>query len=209
MTIEDIHRAIFETSSLLRLLPFALFMSIDYKAISGIIGAVFADKLAQVEGAMVNPIEKGHPDIIPETGANATEQELRNYPLGLEVKCTIGNVQSDSGLTPGRERVDLLTGINWQAHHREVKLLLGLVWDFADERDAGAGKYPIITGVFFSDALDEDDWGTISGTTGRNTKVSGMRTSGKEKMGRGWVAILDDQRYLSKYQHLLRFALEN
>ncbi|MGH9429181.1 MAG: hypothetical protein ACRD2L_23100, partial [Terriglobia bacterium] len=55
--------------------------------------------------------------------------------------------------------------------------------------------------------LNRDDWGEISGTTGRNTKVTGMRTSGKQKMGFGWVMLMDDPRYLAAYPRVLSFAL--
>ena len=35
---------------------------------------------------------------------------------------------------------------------------------------------------FYSDQLLPSDWGEISGITGRNTKVTAMVKSGKEKM---------------------------
>jgi hypothetical protein len=59
--------------------------------------------------------------------------------------------------------------------------------------------YPIITGAFYTDDLIVEDWGEISGTTGRNTKVTGMKISGREKMGRGWILLLDQDIYLEKY----------
>jgi hypothetical protein len=55
--------------------------------------------------------------------------------------------------------------------------------------------------------LTVEDWGEISGTTGRNTKVSGMKSSGKEKMGTGWVLMLNDSKYISKYTRLLKSDL--
>ena len=62
-----------------------------------------------------------------------------------------------------------------------------------------------IRNAFFSDDLCEDDWGQISGTTGRNTKVSGMAASGKAKMGGGWVAVVEKDEYLAAYSRSLRF----
>jgi hypothetical protein len=202
---KDIHQAVFVTNTLLMELPATLYKSIDYKTTSAMIGAIFCDTLASLTESMVNPIEKGHPDIIPLSGANATEEELRKYHQGLEIKCTIGNIKQGANLRAGQTRISKLTGVTWQAHHREVKELLGIVWDFVDE-----GKefnYPTITGAFYSDSLVPEDWGTISGTTGRNTKVSGMKAGGKRKMGAGWVLLLEDDSYLERYKALLKLDI--
>ena len=193
------------TNSILTDLPAGLYRSLDYKTISAIIGSVFCDALASRTEGIVNPIEKGHPDIIPPTGAKATEEQLRNYPEGLEVKCTVGNIEQGANLRAGEERVGSLTGITWQAHHREVKELMGLVWDFVQAEETF--RFPGITAAFYADDLNRDDWGQISGTTGRNTKVTGMRTSGKQKMGLGWLMLIDDSRYLATYSRVLRFTL--
>jgi hypothetical protein len=150
---------------------------------------------------MVNPIEKGHPDIVPRAAAGATEAQLRNYPSGLEVKSTIGNIVQGANLRAGVKRVAQITGITWQAHHRDVRELMGLAWDFVQERESF--HYPGITGVFYSSGLVAEDWGTISGTTGRNTKVSGMRSSGKNKMGQGWVLVWDDDTYVEVFERVL------
>lgn len=202
----DVQKAAQVTAQQAQLLPFSLFQSVDLKTLSSIVGALFAGELAKEVGAIVNPIEKGHPDILPRTAANATEAQLRNYPDGLEVKVTVGNVKKGSDLMPGTPRIGRLTGVTWQAHHREVERLLGLVIDFAGAAQDDV-RYPVITAAFFSDALCEDDWGVVSGTTGRNTKVSGMRTSGKQKMGEGWVLIIDDEAYISKYSSMLTLSL--
>ncbi len=207
VTSTNIYLAIQDTSKLLDALPFVLYKSIDFKTTSSIIGAVFCDCLAKIVGAIVNPIEKGHPDIIPLTGKSATEEQLRNYPQGLEVKSTVGNIKTGSNLSSGEKRINYLTGITWQAHHREVKSLLGLVWDFAGVEASEIERCPIITGVFYSNSLCEDDWGEISGTTGRNTKVTGMKASGKRKMGEGWIILLDRENYLEKYQDILEFMI--
>lgn len=61
--------------------------------------------------------------------------------------------------------------------------------------------------MFYASDLRREDWGEISGTTGRNTKVTGMRSSGKQKMGAGWVMLIDDEKYLKTYPHVLGFAL--
>jgi hypothetical protein len=201
---DDISNALNQTNTLLQDLPSTLFKSIDYKTTSAMIGAIFCDTVASITDGIVNPIEKGHPDIIPPYGAGASEEELRAFPEGLEVKCTVGNIEKGANLRAGETRIDRLTGITWQAHHREVGELLGLVWDFVDT--GHSFNFPTITGAFYSDSLEPDDWGAISGTTGRNTKVSGMKTSGKTKMGQGWVALIDDEQYSNRYETLLKFS---
>jgi len=82
-----------------------------------------------------------------------------------------------------------------------VNNLLGVVWDFANNKNSF--NYPAITGAFFSEELTTDDWGAISGTQGRNTKVTGMARSGKHKMGKGWVLLYDSELHISKYTKML------
>lgn len=202
---QHINQALLQTNILLADLPSTLFKSIDYKTTSAIIGAIFCDTLASLTDSIVNPIEKGHPDIIPPNAANATEEQLRKYPEGLEIKCTVGNIVQGANLRAGETRIQKLTGVTWQAHHREVKALLGLVWDFVN--DGHSFNYPVITGTFYTNNLIEDDWGAVSGTTGRNTKVSGMKASGKHKMGAGWVSLIDDPAYLERYKSLLNVSV--
>lgn len=204
VTGQHVVEAVTHTNNLLATLPKNVFTNIDYKTTSAIIGGFFCNELANLcEDAIVNPIEKGHPDIIPASGLNASEAELRNYHTGLEIKCTIGNITKGANLRAGITRVDVLENIVWQAHHRDVTELMGLVWDFYTP--SSDFNYPIITGVFYSDDLVEDDWGAISGTTGRNTKVSGMKSSGKFKMGSGWIVLLDSPDFFNTYQKILKF----
>lgn len=205
VTHENIKNAVEQTNTILSDLPSTLFRSIDYKTTSAMIGAIFCDTVASLTEGIVNPIEKGHPDIIPASGANASEEELRKYPEGLEIKCTVGNIKTGANLRAGETRINDLTGITWQAHHREVEELMGLIWDFVN--DGHEFNYPAITGAFYSSELEESDWGAISGTTGRNTKVTGMNASGKEKMGNGWVVVIDNDQYLDKHQRFLKFDL--
>ena len=82
--------------------------------------------------------------------------------------------EKGSELQPGSPRISYLTGITWQAHHQEVESLLGLVIGFAGATQNGR-RFPIVTGAFFTEYLKANDWGEISGITGRNTKVTGMR----------------------------------
>jgi len=199
-----IESALYQTNEFLETIPSTVYKNIDYKTTSSIVGSMFCQSIANVTGAIVNPIEKGHPDVIPKIGENASEELLRNYSVGLEIKCTVGNITKGANLKAGQPRINTLEDITWQAHHREVKKLFGLVWDFVkSEHDF---DYPKITAVFYANNLVTDDWGEISGTEGRNTKVTGMKTSGKQKMGQGWVALIDDHDYKQIYQRIMRFS---
>lgn len=191
-----------ELNSFLSTLPPSLYRNIDFKTTGALIGAVYCTKLvSEIKDSMVNPIEKGYPDIIPTSGSNASEEELRNYPYGLEIKGTIGNLKNGRKLHAGDSRINDLSGITWQAHHRDGKMLLGFVWDFINKIDGF--NFPAITAVYFTNALNTNDWGEISGTTGRNTKVTGMRKSGKIKMARGNILIVDNAQYVKRYGELL------
>lgn len=206
LTGQDVLKAVQRTAEEMQALPFSLFKSISLKAVSGMVGALYATSIAQRTSGIVNPIEKGHPDIIPQEGIDAPEEKLRDYGVGLEIKCTVGGVEKGSDLSSGEGRIEHLKSITWQAHHREVKSLMGLVIDFAGQEMRG-GRYPVITGVFYSDNLCKNDWGKISGTTGRNTKVTGMLVSGKSKMGDGWVVIYNDNLVMSRYSSILKFEM--
>lgn len=196
--------ALNQTNDFLETIPSTVYRSIDYKTTSSIIGSMFCQSIANITGAIVNPIEKGHPDVIPSIGQSSSEELLRNYPEGLEVKCTVG-IKKGRDLRAGETRVNVLTGITWQAHHQEVGKLLGIVWDFVSSNQDF--NYPKITAMFYANNLVTEDWGQISGTSGRNTKVTGMLSSGKSKMGQGWVALLDNQDYIETYQKIMKFTL--
>lgn len=205
LDLDDIKKVLLMVEDFVKSLHWSLlYQSIDLKTISAIMGALFCKGIADLTGSIVNPIEKGHPDILPNYALHATEEELRNYPEGLEVKCTIGQVETRSNLKRGQNRIEKLNEITWQAHHQDVKNLLGLIYDFLP-LDKENFYYPVITGIFYSSELVVDDWGKISGTKGRNTKVTGLKKSGKEKMGKGWVAIINKKEYIAKYSEILGF----
>ena len=204
ITTDNIVQAVDELNEFLTKLPVLLFKNIDFKTTGSLMGAVLCHQLAEKIGtAIVNPIEKGYPDLIPASAADSPEELLRNYPSGLEIKGTVGNLKQGIRLHGGQTRIHQLSGITWQAHHREGKLLLGFIWDFIHEHDHFL--YPAITAVYFSDKLEESDWGSISGTTGRNTKVTGLRKSGLQKMGEGLILVLDEEIYKSKYAKYLYY----
>ena len=166
------------------------------------VGAVFAAELADEVGAIPNPIEKGHPDIVPVKARSASEAKLRNFPTGLEIKSTVGSVQTGSKRQPSVARIGVLSSLTWQAHHREVTQLMGITWDYVDGTAATPAP-PVVTGAFFCSKLTRNDWGEISGTTGRNTKVTGMRTSGRRKMSLGAVVTISRAEYLAAFESKL------
>lgn len=201
---DNVLTALHTTNDVLEKLPASLFRSIDYKTTSAMIGCILCENIALTTNgaAIVNPIEKGHPDIIPSQAAGSSEEQLRNYPVGLEVKCTIGGVSKGTALIKASPRIEYITNITWQAHHQEVTELFGITFDYVS---TPSGFKPVISGTFYSDKLCISDWGEISGTDGRNTKVCGMTASGKTKMGAGWFAILADHPiYWQKYSHLFK-----
>lgn len=195
-----------DLNNFLSSLPPSLYRNLDFKTTGAMIGALFCSYLAErIDGAIVNPIEKGYPDIIPDSGINATEEQLRNYPYGLEVKGTIGNVPTGVQLRGGEQRVKSITALTWQAHHQEVNKVMCIVWDFCN--NIKGFNYPALTAAFYSDQLTINDWGAISGTSGRNTKVCGMLQSGKLKIGKGLVLLLNSKSYISKYSKILKISM--
>lgn len=101
VTAKNVREAADFTNSILADLPVGLYRSLDYKTVSAVVGSVFCDALASRTKGIVNPIEKGHPDIIPRAAVKATEEQLRNYQQGLEVKCTVGNIEQGQILELG------------------------------------------------------------------------------------------------------------
>lgn len=204
VNLNDILNAINYTNEVIYSLPFTIFQSIDFKSTSGMIGALFCKGIESHTSSIVNPIEKGYPDILPDcVDPLFTNPQLMNYHKGIEVKSTLPGVPTGTEAPPGTSRLETMKSITWQAHHREGKKLLGLTWDFVSVNKDN-NFHPIIVAVFYSDNLSEEDWGQISGTNGRNTKVSGLKSSGKKKMGDGCLAILNSSSYISKIKHILK-----
>lgn len=206
LSINNVMTAIHNTNDILEKLPVSLFLCIDYKTTSAMIGCILCENIALTTNgdAVVNPIEKGHPDIVPCQAIGLSEEQLRNYPIGLEVKCTIGGVPKHANIKKAAPRIDYISNITWQAHHQEVKELFGITFDYIL---TASGHKPVISAAFYSDQLCISDWGQISGTKGRNTKVCGMKASGKVKMGTGWFTILaDNPIYWRKYSHLFKIS---
>lgn len=161
---------------------------------------------------MKNPHQDGYPDLLAMTEkGKAAWDGLKNnlqdkkpfspFPTGgIEVKATCGSVPTPEvfakrGLKKpeiGDTRIEYITGYDWKAHHRETNNLLGMFWDFVD-------GIPQIVAVFFAPNLLEDHWGKIIQPReggGRTTSVSIMTREGVRVMYEGWIAVINDQRYV-------------
>ncbi len=96
----------------------------------------------------------------------------------------------------GDQRIDLLMGYDWKAHHQETNNLMGIFWDFIDRR-------PSIVAVFYSSMLSPADWGAIIHPKeggGRTTSVSIMTRAGVKKMYHSWVIMRDEARYVDFFK---------
>ena len=206
-----------ETISKLEEVSDGLFSTLGMRNLSAFIGEMFAAALAKAsKGFLVkNPHQDGYPDLLVMTDeGKALLKTLENNmqdkkPFsdfasgGIEVKATCGSVPTPAVFARrnlkkpeiGDERIGVITGYDWKAHHRLTNNLLGIVWDFVD-------GVPTIAGIFFSSSLTQDDWGKIVQPKeggGRTTSVSIMTRPGIKKMYEGWIAVLDDKRYTALF----------
>lgn len=131
----------------------------------------------------------------------------RKYPLskeyfspfrfgGIEVKATCGSTPPASKQAKpliGEQRIESVNSFDWKAHHRETNNLLAVLWDFID-------NVPTIAACFYRNDLSTSDWGNIVQPKeggGRTTSVSIMNSGGVKKMCSGWVAVINDEKYIS------------
>jgi hypothetical protein len=186
-----------------------VFQILGMRNLSSFIGEIFAASMVKAfDGYLVkNPHQDGYPDllIMNEEGKKLWESLSKNLrdktpfsPFGnggIEVKATCGSVPTPKicerkGIIKpdiGDTRIDVLTGYDWKAHHRETNNLMGIMWDFIN-------KVPRIVSVFFSSELSELDWGKIvqpKDGGGRTTSVSIMTRNGVRKMYEGTLLIND------------------
>lgn len=184
---------------------------------SSFIGELFAARLDQATKPkfIPNPHQDGYPDLllmdqfgkalIRKIRKNGQWQDKKPFsPFkngGLEIKATCGDVPTPAVCRArgaegkpniGDQRIDLVTGYLWKAHHRNTSTLIGLLWDFVEGRAR-------IVAVFFCPRLINSDWGEIVKPKtggGRTTSVSNMSPKGQRKMYQGWLLVYkDDPRY--------------
>ena len=196
-----------------------IFPLLGMRNLSGFVGESFAKNIVRCSNGKLesNLHQDGYPDLLlvdtpakrsyyeslytEVNGVRRPNSKADFSPFlygGIEIKATCGTVPPASATQPklamGEQRIDLLTGFDWKAHHRTTNHLLGILWDFI----AGI---PQIVACFYQDALTVNDWGKIVKPRkggGRTTSVSIMTQAGVKKMCSNWVAVLDDDKYISK-----------
>lgn len=182
--------------------------------LSAFVGELYARSIVAVSNELFisNPHQDGYPDLLMMDDFGKKHYSTLEMVLtekqpfspfvtgGLEVKATCGSVPTPAKLAVkgiekpgiGDQRISLLTGYDWKAHHRETNNLLSVLWDFIDGQ-------PTIVAVFFANNLTESDWGKIvhpKDGGGRTTSISIMNRQGVKKMYDGTLAVLDDPNYI-------------
>jgi hypothetical protein len=216
LSSQEIEKAVHRTRVIIHKLAgfeVDVFALLGMRNLSAFLGEVFAAAmiLEHPELLKKNPHQDGYPDLLllDEMGrkewrrlASRLREKAPFSPFstgGFEVKATCGAVPTPAqcsrrGLEKpdmGDQRVHVLTGYDWKAHHRETNHLFGLFWDFVE-------GCPTIVAVFYSAHLDESDWGKIVQPReggGRTTSVSIMTRAGVRKMYEGWVTIAESIPY--------------
>ncbi|KOA71426.1 hypothetical protein FBF75_11355 [Bacillus sp. S2(2019)] len=195
-----------------------VFEALGMRNLSGFIGEFFVSSLELVANKKLskNPHQDGYPDLLMTDSREAYTYfesivdyiDGKMYPKqkslfspfkygGLEVKATCGSTPPAKKVPKpliGEQRIGLLTGFDWKAHHRETNNLIGIYWDFLH-------GLPTICAVFYRNDLSENDWGNIVKPKeggGRTTSVSIMNSKGVKKMCENWIAVIDNDEYTSK-----------
>ena len=196
-----------------------IFEAMGMRNLSGIVGEYLGKSLQRFSQSNLhsNLHQDGYPDLLL---INTPERKNyfetlytvingKKYPRdkslfspylygGVEVKATCGSTPSAKRVPKpliGEQRIDLVNSFDWKAHHRETNNLIGIFWDFIDE-------VPTIVAAFYRNDLTVDDWGKIVQPKeggGRTTSVSIMNSGGISKMCAGWIAVINDEKYISAF----------
>ncbi len=191
-----------------------VFEILGMRNLSAFVGEMFVSSLKNVSNGLLikNPHQDGYPDLLVMTqdGKDLWKKLKDNHqdksPFsdfetgGIEVKSTCGSLPTPAHfrkkglLKPsiGDERINYVRGYDWKAHHRQTNNLIGVFWDFVQDK-------PTICGLFYGEDLSLDDWGKIVQPKqggGRTTSVSIMTKEGIYKMYNNWIAVIDDKRYM-------------
>ena len=192
-----------------------VFGILGMRNLSSFIGEMFAASIIKHSNGLFkkNPHQDGYPDLLlmDEYGLQLL-RELENRKRdknpfspfangGVEIKATCGSVPTPAeslkkGLEKpdiGDQRIQVLKGYDWKAHHRDTNNLMGILWDFID-------GVPRIVAVFMGCNLEFQDWGKIVQPKeggGRTTSVSIMTRAGVKKMYEGVLFVINDKRYIN------------
>lgn len=209
-------------------LGFDIFYSLGQRNISGFIGEIYKNILAnKFDNLIPNPHPDGRPDIL-----SLDTEEIKEYyatcfrningrlmPIkdmltpfqfgGLEVKCSIGssgNLQTtrfiaDYGhsFSLYEPRVGYLNGITWWAHHSNSSNLLGLYYDYYEPTN----KVPQVIAALYSE-LSSDDWHKVSTGNPNNKKTSNtsLNKTGLQKMKSNCVFCCSDKNYVEQLRKI-------
>jgi hypothetical protein len=190
-----------------------VFGILGMRNLSAFIGEIFAAAIIKHSNGqfLKNPHQDGYPDLLlmDKNGIklwadlkNRTREKQPFSPFqngGIEIKATCGSVPTPAvcarrGVEKpdiGDQRIQVLQGYDWKAHHRDTNNLMGILWDFID-------GVPRIVSVFFANNLTIADWGAIVQPReggGRTTSVSIMTRAGVRKMYDGCLYVINDVRY--------------
>ena len=192
-----------------------VFGILGMRNLSAFIGEIFAAAIIKHSDGLFlkNPHQDGYPDLLlmDKNGLklwadlkNRTREKQPFSPFqngGIEIKATCGSVPTPAvcarrGVEKpdiGDQRIQVLQGYDWKAHHRDTNNLMGILWDFID-------GVPRIVAVFFANNLTIAEWGVIVQPKeggGRTTSVSIMTRAGVRKMYDGCLYVIDDNKYVA------------
>lgn len=193
-----------------------IFETMGMRNLSGIVGEYLGKSLQRFSNGNLhsNLHQDGYPDLLLINNDERkryfeslyTIADEKKYPCdkvsfspyiygGIEVKATCGSTPPAHKVPKpliGEQRIDLINSFDWKAHHRETNNLIGILWDFINE-------VPTIVAAFYRNDLTVEDWGNIVQPReggGRTTSVSIMNSVGVSKMCTGWIAVIDDEKYI-------------
>lgn len=194
-----------------------IFEAMGMRNLSGIVGEYLGKSLQRFSNGSLhsNLHQDGYPDLLL-TNTKGKKDYFstlysviggKKYPKdkssfspykygGIEVKATCGSTPPANNIPKpliGEQRISLINSFDWKAHHRTTNNLIGILWDFCD-------GLPTIVAAFYCNSLTVDDWGKIVQPKeggGRTTSVSIMNSTGIKKMCDNWIAVIDDEQYIS------------
>lgn len=194
-----------------------IFEVLGMRNLSGMVGEYFAKSVQKCSNNCLqsNLHQDGYPDLLLTNSIEKlnyfnslyVENNGKKYPKnkmmfspfkygGIEIKATCGSTPSASVIPKpliGEQRILLVNSFDWKAHHRETNNLLAIFWDFVN-------SVPTIVACFYRNDLTIDDWGKIvqpKENGGRTTSVSIMTSKGVSKMCNGWIAVINQEEYIS------------
>lgn len=217
-SIQEANRALKSLNEHTKQFDINIFEALGMRNQSGLVGEYFARSVMRVSNGKLNSNlhQDGYPDLLLTDTKDKLdyfqslyiEKNGKKYPVdkeafspfkygGIEIKATCGSTPPANQISKpliGEQRIKLITGFDWKAHHRNTNNLLAVLWDFIDEN-------PTIVACFYRNDLTTEDWGKIvqpKEEGGRTTSVSIMKQSAVKKMCANWIVVIDDRNYIGK-----------